>query len=134
MAESQSWALLVVDHGSREPEANAVVERLSGALARRLQGEPCPPRSVRYAHMELCEPDLAAAIEQCARDGVEQLVVVPFFLAPGRHARSDIPGLVQRACERHPGLKIQLADVLGDDPLLVELLARRALGVLGLER
>jgi sirohydrochlorin cobaltochelatase len=65
---------------------------------------------------------------------VEHLVVVPFFLAPGRHARLDIPRLVERARERHPGLKIQLADVLGDDPLLLELLARRALGALGLER
>jgi len=124
-----SWALVIVDHGSRSTRANAVVERLAHLVRQRLESEPEPPRMVRYAHMELCEPDLPSAIDECARTGVGAVVVVPFFLAPGRHARDDIPVLVEQARGRHPGIEIRLGDVLGADPLLAELLARRAMSV-----
>lgn len=129
MQQAVDWALVVVDHGSRRAAANAVVERLAEGVRARLARESHPPRVVRYAHMELCEPELGVAIDACVREGSRRVVVVPFFLAPGRHARNDIPRLVEMARERHPSVEIRLGEVLGADPLLTELVAQRALVV-----
>ena len=79
-------ALLLVDHGSREPEAGANLDRVVAQLRERRPG-----LAVYVAHLELAEPSIAAAVAACARDGVEELVVHPFFLAAGRHA-ATAPG------------------------------------------
>jgi sirohydrochlorin ferrochelatase len=77
------------------------------------------------AHLELAPPDLAAALARCVRRGARQVVVVPFFLAPGRHSAKDIPALAEAAAARHPGVSIRVAPPLGAHPALVEALLDR---------
>jgi sirohydrochlorin ferrochelatase len=75
--------------------------------------------------MELCEPDLAQVIDECVRAGASEVLVLPLFLAPGRHATRDIPEMVALATARHPGVTFRLGEVLGADPLLAQLVASR---------
>jgi sirohydrochlorin ferrochelatase len=103
-----SRALLVVDHGSREPDAAAQLERLAGEL-RRLR----PGLRVYVAHLEQAPPSIAEAVAACAADGVSELLVHPFFLAPGRHAARDLPRALEAAAAAHPGLRIQVTPALG---------------------
>lgn len=112
--------LLLVDHGSRRPEANALLEQVAEALRRRTD-DP-----VRTAHLEIAQPDLVAAIDACAAEGVGEVVVVPWFLAPGRHTARDIPEQVRDAVARHPGLRARIADPLGPDDRLIDVLLARA--------
>lgn len=111
---------LLVDHGSRREEANAQTERIAEALRRRV-GDP-----VRVAHLEIAPPDLPAGIDACARAGAEEVVVLPYFLGPGRHTARDIPEQVRAARERHPTLRIRIAEPLGLHEKLVEVLLERA--------
>lgn len=108
-------AIVLVDHGSREATANAVVEDVAAALRARLGG-----RIVEVAHLELAAPGLAEAIARCARAGAREVVVQPFFLAPGRHSARDVPRLAAEAADRHPGVSIRVAEPLGAHPALVE--------------
>ena len=101
-------ALLLVDHGSREPEARAALERLAAELRARQPG-----RAVYLAHLELVPPSVAEAIATCAADGVTDLVVHPFFLHPGRHAAVEVPQQVAAAAARHPALRIRTTAPLG---------------------
>lgn len=108
-------ALVLIDHGSREAAANAVVEEVAAALRARLPG-----RQVEVAHLDLAPPDLAAAVARCVAAGAREIVVQPFFLAPGRHSARDIPELAAAAAERHRGVSIRVAAPLGAHPALVD--------------
>ena len=84
--------LVIVDHGSRRPESNDLLLDVVEAY-RRHSGWPI----VEPAHMELAEPSIAAAFARCVEQGAKQVVIVPYFLAPGRHWNEDIPRLAAEA-------------------------------------
>lgn len=113
-------AILLVDHGSRLPEANALLDGVAAALRGRR-----PDTLVEIAHMELAEPSLAAALAHCAERGAREVVVCPWFLGPGRHITRDIPQLVAQAVADHPGLSVRVAEPLGFDERLVDVLLAR---------
>jgi sirohydrochlorin ferrochelatase len=48
-------AILIVDHGSRRREANALLERVVELVAKR-----APEAIVRCAHMDLAEPSMGS--------------------------------------------------------------------------
>jgi sirohydrochlorin ferrochelatase len=115
-----SRAIVLVDHGSRRSEANAQLE----ALAARVR-EREPGTLVATAHLEVEPPDIAEALAECARAGALDVVLLPWFLSPGRHTAEDIPRSVARACARHPGLRVRIGEPLGLDPRLVEVAMAR---------
>jgi sirohydrochlorin ferrochelatase len=113
-------AILLVDHGSRRAEANAQLERIAERVRQRV-----PDRLVEVAHMELAEPTVGGAIDACAAEGADEIVVHPFFLGPGRHTTDDIPELVAEAAARHPDLRVRVSAPLGEHPALVDAILAR---------
>ena len=113
-------AIVLVDHGSRLAEANQVLEDVAAELRERLPGQ-----RVWVAHMELAPPSLAEAIDGCVAEGAEEVVVHPYFLAPGRHSTRDIPRLAEEAAARHPALRIRVTPPLGVHAGLVEAVLER---------
>ena len=113
-------AILLVDHGSRRPEANALLETVAEWVAERV-----PDVIVRCAHMDLAEPDIAAGIAACAADGADAIVVHPYFLGPGNHTTDDIPRLVHAAAAAHPGVDVRVSPPLGLHPKLVDVVLDR---------
>jgi sirohydrochlorin ferrochelatase len=107
--------VLLVDHGSRLEEANALLDSIARAVAERL-----PDRMVRIAHLELASPDVPEALDALVAEGAREIVVLPFFLAPGRHSTRDIPGLVEAGLLRHPEVRLRVGAPLGAHPGLVE--------------
>lgn len=113
-------AVLLVDHGSRLAEANAVVEQIAERVRLRLPGY-----LVAVAHMELEAPSVEEAFEGLVGRGVTDVVVHPYFLAPGRHSSRDIPALAARAASLHPGLRVRVGDPLGVHDGVVEAVIAR---------
>jgi sirohydrochlorin ferrochelatase len=113
-------AVILLDHGSREPEANAQLEALAALVAARLG-------DVRFAtaHLTLAAPTLAEAAVACVRDGAREIVVLPCFLAPGRHVREDLPRLAAELRAAHAGVEVVLAEPLGAHPAVADALAER---------
>ena len=105
---SHRRAVVLVDHGSREAAANRQLSAVAAALARRLPG-----RRVETAHLSIAPPSIPDAIAACVAAGAREVVVVPYFLAPGRHAAHDVPRLARAARARHPGVRIRVAAALG---------------------
>lgn len=112
--------VLLVDHGSRAPEANQLLERIAERVRARL-----PDRVVRAAHMELAEPTIAQALAACTDAGAEEVVVHPYFIGPGRHTREDIPRLVADAARAHPGVRVVISEPLGLDERIVDVVLAR---------
>ncbi len=115
-------AIVLIDHGSRAAEANASLETVV-ELVRSRVGEGV---IVTHAHMDLAPPTLAEAVASMVGAGAKEIVVVPYFLAPGRHSREDIPKQVADAQAAHPHTLFVVAEPLGPHPLLAELALLRA--------
>jgi sirohydrochlorin cobaltochelatase len=49
------------------------------------------------------------------------------FLGSGKHVREDLPVLVEALRHAHPALHFELRAAIGDDPQVLDLLARLAL-------
>lgn len=120
---SQSTAIIIVDHGSRRDESNAMLEEVARLFHQRFS-ELYP--IVEAAHMELAEPSIATAYSRSVDRGASAVVVVPFFLGPGKHWTSDIPRLAAEAAANHLGTRYHVAMPLGIDDLILELLSKRA--------
>lgn len=112
-------AVILVDHGSRSPEAGAALEAFAAVVGERLGVRAYP------AHMDLAPPTLAEAVARAVADGARDVTVCPLFLAPGKHLREDIPRLARDAARPHVGVTVRLADPLGLDAALAEVLERR---------
>jgi sirohydrochlorin ferrochelatase len=113
-------ALLLVDHGSRREQANAVLVEVAEILRRRSAFAV-----IHYAHMEIAEPTIAQGFDACVSDGAQEVIVHPYFLAPGSHYNEDIPRLVAEAAARHPGVRWTITEPLGIHPKLCEVVLER---------
>lgn len=112
--------LIVVDHGSRRKESNAMHEALVAMVAQHV-----PYDIVEPAHMELAEPSIRTAFDRCIHAGAGRVVVSPYFLLPGRHWSNDIPHLAAEAAARHPGVDYLVTAPLGLHPLMAQVVAAR---------
>ena len=85
-----------------------------------------PDLSVRCAYLELSQPDLATACLELVETYVSSITVIPMFLGVGRHAREDLPLLVEQLRAQHPLVDFELKPAIGEDPRLIQLLAQIA--------
>jgi len=113
--------VVVIGHGSRAPEALVLLNWVADRLAVRLR------MPVLAASLQFNKPTLDDCCHDLAKAGAWRVVVVPYFLYEGNHLKKDIPQELDRLRQELPGTEFVLADSLGADELLVEVLARRTL-------
>jgi sirohydrochlorin ferrochelatase len=116
-------AIIIVDHGSRLAESNRMLEEVARLFAERFKQTY---GIVEPAHMELAEPTIGTAYAKCVKRGAQRVIVCPFFLGPGKHWTQDIPRLAAEAAQKFPGTRYHVAQTLGIDDLILELLHKRA--------
>ena len=111
--------LILVAHGSRRVESNDEVRRLTATLhakARRRFG------GVSYAFLELEHPSIVEAIDAAVANGAREVIVLPYFLAAGRHVVEDIPREVETKQRQYPEVKFRIAPYLGTMDGIADLL------------
>jgi sirohydrochlorin cobaltochelatase len=114
--------LILLAHGSRDAQWRQPIEAVAQALQQTAPQLPC-----RCAYLEACAPDLDTAVDQLVREGATRIAVLPLFLGTGKHAREDIPRLVDALRNRYPALDIALDAPAGENPRVTALLAQLAL-------
>jgi sirohydrochlorin ferrochelatase len=110
-------AVVVVAHGSRAEAANDAHRRVVADLAARSSHRVSP------AFLELAAPDVVEAVRLAVAEGATEVLVLPYFLYPGRHSKTDIPALVAEAARAHPEVTVRMLAPFGDDPAVVDALA-----------
>lgn len=85
MTRSESTAVLLLSHGSRDPRAEYVVGELVSAVA------ACTGLTVRAAHLGFTAPTCEVALRQLAAEGIGSVRVVPLLFTPGYHLTHDVP-------------------------------------------
>jgi sirohydrochlorin cobaltochelatase len=121
MAAEKARGIILLAHGSRDERWRAPIE----AVAARVTALD-PQARVVCAYMELAAPDLRTAAAALIASGARSLRVVPLFLGMGKHAREDLPLQLDALRGTWPQVDFQLANIVGEEPELVELLARIA--------
>lgn len=113
--------IVLFAHGSRDPQWGEPVQRLAGIVAKRDAGV-----SVVTAFLEHLPPPLEQAVATLAERGVDDITVVPVFIAQGGHLKQDLPRIVAAIRETHPDLSIKLAPAMGDSDAVLEAMAEFA--------
>ena len=116
-------AIILFAHGSRDPLWHKPIQAVAERIILR-----SPNTIVRCAYLELTEPDLPHVAQSLVAEGATSLCVVPMFLGVGRHAREDLPQLIQGLETAHPHIKITCQPAVGEHGRLLDLLADIALG------
>ena len=114
--------ILIVDHGSVRNEANDMLR----SMADLIQTMAGPDVVVRYAHMELADPNIAAGFSSCVQAGATDVTVFPYMLSPGRHSTSDIPRMVADVARTFPHVSFSVTPAFGLHEKLAEVVLERA--------
>lgn len=120
--QERALGIVLLAHGSRDVRWRAPVE----AVARRV-ADLDPAVRVRCAYLELSQPDLRTAMAELVAGGAGAVRVVPLFLGMGKHLREDLPRLLEELRALHPQVPVELAPAVGEEPDVLDLLARLAL-------
>jgi sirohydrochlorin cobaltochelatase len=112
-------AILLVERGSSDPDANAQVYQLARMVweGRRFGWvEPC--------FIGITRPSLDEGLARCVALGAERVIVLPYFLFTGVLARR-VAEVVARYADGVPGVDFRVAEHLGAHPRVLDLAARR---------
>jgi sirohydrochlorin cobaltochelatase len=112
--------LVLVAHGSRDPEWSRPFERIAASLTQRL-----PAVSVGLAYLEH-GPSLDETVTALVAKGVASIRVVPVFLGQGGHAKQDLPRLVSESARA--GLTLALDKPIGEQSVVIEAIASAIAG------
>lgn len=115
-------AIILFAHGSRDPLWRLPIE----AVATQIRARDAAV-AVTCAYLELCLPSLPQAATDLVASGVQHIRVFPLFLGVGKHAREDLPQIIEGIRSEHPGLQLELLPTAGESPQLTALMADIAL-------
>jgi sirohydrochlorin cobaltochelatase len=90
-------AILLVGHGSRDPEATEEFVRLVDMFR-----TADPTRIVEHGFLEFARPVLGEGIDRCVARGARTVAVLPGMLMAAGHAKNDIPSEIHEARRKYP--------------------------------
>lgn len=112
-------AIILFAHGSRDPLWSKPIEAIAAAIVKQ-----SPAVMVRCAYLELMSPDLESTAAALIEQGLQQIRIVPMFLGVGKHAREDLPELVNALRLAHPQVQFELTPSIGEHPDLITAIAK----------
>ena len=121
-AITSQHAIVLFAHGSRDALWRLPIEAVANEVK-----QLSPDTQVACAYLELTEPDLSTAVARLVQTGANVIRIVPMFLGVGRHAREDLPLLLQDLIAQHPGVTFELRNAIGEEPELTRAMAAIAL-------
>jgi sirohydrochlorin cobaltochelatase len=111
-------AIILFAHGSRDAQWRLPIEAVALRISQRR-----PELHVRCAYLELCYPSLPEAATELVAMGARSIRVFPLFLGVGKHAREDMPVLIEDIRASFPGVEVELLPAAGEYSELAEVLA-----------
>ena len=111
-------SLLIVAHGSRKKVSNIEIHQLANNISMKLLTFSI----VEACFLEIAEPSIPQGIESCVKQGASEVLILPYFLAAGRHVIEDIPNIVDEEKTKYPGISITSLPYFGSSPVIVDIL------------
>ena len=124
--------IILTDHGSPARQVNKVrvkmAEQLLPYLPEHVQLLQAAMERRPGPEYDFNGPLLQDLLEELARENeLVNIAISMLFISPGRHAGKggDIAGICDQAMQHHPGLTIHISPLVGDNPLLTDILLNR---------
>ncbi len=114
-------AMVIIAHGSREAESNQAFLQLVDKFRTFY-----PEKHVQAAFLELAKPLIHEAIELCVSKGAEEITVMPLMFFQGKHVKTDIPAIIEKAKASHPQVDFHYTKPLAEYPGLLEAMKEQA--------
>lgn len=111
---------MLLGHGSKAGEANETLRMVARAVK-----EAGGYGIVQPAFLQMESPDFQEAVDIMVDKGFADITVMPYFLYMGLHVTKDLPEEIERAKEKHKGLRISVKDSLGFHEKLVDITIER---------
>jgi len=111
-------ALLIVAHGSRKDESNSEIFQLAENISHKTNSFDI----VEACFLELAKPSIPEGIESCIANEASEILIMPYFLAAGRHVLEDIPTIVDEEKAKYSGISIKSLPYFGSNPVIVDIL------------
>lgn len=115
-------AVILFAHGSRDPLWRLPIEAVAAEIRQQQ-----PNAAVLCAYLELCTPSLLEATTQLVANGAQHVKVFPLFFGVGKHAREDLPMLMEEVRAAYPGVDVDLLPTAGEYAEVTRLMAKIAL-------
>lgn len=122
MQSTPQQGIVLFAHGSRDPLWRLPIE----AVAQQIKNMS-PSTEVMCAFLELTSPDLPTCVQKMSEQGLAHISVVPMFLGIGKHAREDLPEIMQELNTSYPHIHFDLRRAIGEEPELTLAMAKIAL-------
>lgn len=115
---------IVLAHGSNASvsEANRIAFEIT-AILRQKSKDALIETAILNRDSGL--PGIEEGVERLVAAGAAEVIIAPLFLSGGMHIRSGIPDEMARLQARYPGVSIRMAEPLGADPRLADILLDR---------
>ena len=120
MSDARTKGVLLIAHGSRRAAANQDLVKLAEMLRER---ELFPV--IEIAYLELTTPTIPDGAAQCVAAGVDEVLMLPYFLSAGVHVQNDLEQYREEFTAKYPGIKFRLCSHLGLHPLMLEIVVDR---------
>ena len=117
--EQPSWCL---ECPSTPKGLQSVAERLQAALG-------LNPQQIILSCLEFIEPHPEQAVRMLQERGFRQVAMLPFLLGSGKHATLELAEIVGEMRVKAPDVQLYLAEGLGADPLMANLVVQRIRGM-----
>jgi len=115
-------AILLVGHGSRDPEGNlellAFAERVRTRLAAKFP-------VIETCFLELTTPTIPTGIRTCIERGATQVTLVPIILFGAGHSKLHIPHMIDEAREQYPDVTFHYGKPIGVHTKALDILSAR---------
>jgi sirohydrochlorin ferrochelatase len=121
--------VLILAHGSKRKETeetlDKIIEALKGEL--RKENEMKEIEEIESAFLQFSERSLHTGLEALMNKGVNDILLVPYFLFDGAHIKEDIPEEIEEFTNQYPNIRVNMGKTLGTDVRLALILKDRIL-------
>jgi sirohydrochlorin ferrochelatase len=111
--------VLVIGHGSSD-------RRATEAFIFTINGIKHYYKNVEYCFLELAVPTIQEGINSIIKKNPKIVLIMPYFLHKGIHIKHDVINEVKTALKKHSFTNILIADHIGVDDNMINLILRRA--------
>ena len=115
--------VLIIAHGSRAKETEATLEKIISMVKIK-----SPEPIIEHAFMEFSDQTINKGVSALVSKGVTEIKIIPYFLFMGIHLKEDIPRIVSECAVMFPEIKISMAESLGADERLADILIDKIIG------
>ncbi len=115
---SHKTAIILFAHGSRDVGWAGPVHLIRNSIL-----VMAPETNVHIAFLEFMQPTLEETIAALAAEAVDRATLIPLFISPGKHVKTDLAKILDKIKITHPKMRITIGSSIGDSEDMRETLA-----------